>query len=52
MEELREKAHLAVALAALLLMLLCIGLLVRDLNAAEAERFVDAQRVFAQGGCV
>ncbi len=52
LEELREKALLAVALAALLLMLLCIGLLVRDLNAAEAERFVDAQRVFAQGGCV
>ena len=52
MEEFREKALLMAALAVLLLALVCVWLLVRGLSAAEAERFVDAQRVFVQGGCV
>ena len=52
LEEFREKALLMAALAVLLLALVCVWLLVRGLSAAEAERFVDAQRVFAQGGCV
>lgn len=52
LEEFREKALLMAALAVLLLALVCMWLLVRGLSAAEAERFVDAQRVFAQGGCV
>ena len=52
LEEFREKALLMAALAVLLLALVCVWLLVRGLSAAEAERFVDAQRVFVQGGCV
>lgn len=52
LEEFREKALLMAALAVLLLALVCVWMLVRGLSAAEAERFVDAQRVFAQGGCV
>lgn len=52
LEEFREKALLMAALAVLLLALVCVWLLVRGLSAAEAERFVDAQRVFAQEGCI